>query len=180
MKTRDRAQSNVLWRKQESRPPFPGSGRVDGGLDPGPRAGVPDACASSLGTGSGPPSPGIREATSPSPALRRTGSDAKLSQLPGSGGPVPALPSGDGPESLIPLVTRARVLRSELYSKPGAPTLRSLARAWRAERGGTLSPALGPGWRGAWGWGRPGDGPCTYKWTPAFCRASRVGLHQWQ
>lgn len=39
MKTRDRAQSNVLWRKQESRPPFPGSHRVGArGWRPGPGA----------------------------------------------------------------------------------------------------------------------------------------------
>ena len=87
----------------------------------------------------------------------RTGSDAKLSQLPGSGGPVPALPAGDGPESLIPLVKRARVLRSELYSKPNAwsPNPESPGKGVEGGEGWHPEPSSGPRVGGRVGLGAP-------------------------
>lgn len=112
-------------------PPFPGSHRVGGAWLEARTRGRGRAC---LAPAPLPQAPGRalpalrseRQLDPPRLSLESfgerlwTGSDAKLSKLPGSGGPVPALPAGDGPESLIPLVTRARVLRGELYSKPKA------------------------------------------------------------
>ena len=87
----------------------------------------------------------------------RTGSDVKLSQLPGSGGPVPALPAGDGPESLIPLVELARVLRSELYSKPNAwsPNPESPGKGVEGGEGWHPEPSSGPTVAGRVGLGAP-------------------------